>query len=61
MQKHYLFEEWVRLKSGGVICTNQEIINLQKNLFKSFLAKMGRGILKGDIFKMSIPVIIFKK
>ena len=47
MKNHYLFKEWVRIKTGGVLCTNQQIINVQKNLFKTTLAKMGRGILKG--------------
>ena len=47
MKEHYLFHEWKRIKNGGVICTNDAIITVQKNLFKSTLAKMGRNILKG--------------
>lgn len=34
MTQHYLFKEWARSKSGGVICTNQDTINNQKRLFK---------------------------
>lgn len=47
MKSHYLFKEWVRVKNGGVVCTNEAIINVQKNLFKSTITKMGRSILKG--------------
>ncbi len=47
MTEHYLFNEWVRTKNGGVICTNDAIVTAQKNLFKQTLSKMGKNILKG--------------
>lgn len=61
MTEHYLFHEWVRIKDGGVICTNTALINVQKNMFKEALTKMGRNILKGEILRMSLPVIVFRK
>ena len=62
MNEHYLFKEWIRIKNGGVVCTNQAIIAEQKRLFKYFLTKMGSNLLKGgNIFKISIPVYVFKK
>jgi hypothetical protein len=61
MTKHYLFDEWVRAKYGGVICTNSEVIGFQKKMFKESLTKLGKQILKGEILKMSLPVTIFRK
>lgn len=47
MTEHYLFKEWKRIKGGGVVCTNEKQVNNQKNLFKTGLSRMGKGILKG--------------
>jgi hypothetical protein len=37
----------VRVKSGGVVCTNQDVVDKQKKLFKEGITKLGRQILKG--------------
>ena len=62
MTEHYLFKEWVRRKNGGVICTNENIINEQKKIFKSVLTMMKNNLLSGgSILNISLPVNIFKR
>ena len=62
MADHYLCKEWVRRKEGGVICTNETIINEQKKMFKHVITTFGNNILKGgSILNISLPVNIFKK
>jgi len=61
MNKHYLFDSWMRMKAGGVLCTDEVSIKTQKDLFKMGLAKFGKCILKGELLKMSLPVVIFRK
>lgn len=49
------------MKAGGVLCTDEPLIKIQKDLFKMGLAKFGKSILKGELLKMSLPVVIFRK
>lgn len=60
MKKHYLFGDWVRIKEGGVLCTNEAQIQTQKSLFKSALTKMGKNLLRGELLRISLPVVIFR-
>jgi|JI6StandDraft_1071083.scaffolds.fasta_scaffold05571_7 hypothetical protein len=60
--KHYLFEDWQVAKSGGVICTNEAMINEQKKVFSHVIKSIGKNIFKSkNILSISLPVTIFKK
>lgn len=49
------------MKNGGVLCVDEAAVTAQKSVFKEMLSKMGKNILKGDILKVSFPIIIFRK
>jgi hypothetical protein len=60
--KHYLFEDWQVAKNGGVICTNEAMINEQKKVFSHIIKSIGKNIFKSkNILNISLPVTIFKK
>lgn len=63
MKEHYLWKDWVRRKEGGVICTNEELVNSQKKLFKDTVTSLGSQILKSgtNVLNLSLPVTVFKK
>lgn len=62
MTEHFLFNEWKVSKNGGVICTNETIIEEQKKVFKLILSRMGSNFFKHkSIMNFSLPVNVFRK
>lgn len=61
LKSHFLFGDWQRSSKGGVILVNEEVMNVQKKIFRLLLARLGNSILSGNgIMNVSLPVEMFK-
>ena len=66
IKEHFVFKEWRRAKSGGLVCSDMELIADQKKMIKKIISSIGNNIFKilrtgSGIINMCLPVTIFKK
>ena len=61
LTQHFLFSEWNRKFTGGIVCKDSNPINEQKKVCKHILTTMGKNVIQNKgLLNVSLPVNIFK-
>lgn len=58
--EHYFVGEWANYEKGGVYSLNKKMVDKQKQVYQSFLTRVGKALMTKKLSNISIPVIALR-